>query len=110
MVDGGRAIFGRESFQVRARPGQEMVLVMRSADTVSAAVYRSGGSRSYDLTIAEAGFELSVNGQPATRIAFSPRPGWDEIVLRLPAAMLQGDTARFEIKGRYASFHYWFFQ
>ena len=110
VVDGGRAILGHEAFSIRTQPGRELVAVLRTADVVTANVYRAAGSGSLGLTVAEAGLVLRVDGEIVSRLSFRPRPGWDEVVFRVPAGLLRSERTRLELTGRYASFYYWFFQ
>ena len=44
------------------------------------------------------------------RLALPNRPGWNEHVLRVPAGAVSEGTTALELVGRYASFHYWFYQ
>jgi hypothetical protein len=110
VVDGGRAILGHEAFWVRVQPGRELVIVLRTADSVDANVYRAAGSGTLSLAVAEAGLELRVDDAIASRPVIRPIPGWHEAVLRVPGNMLGGERARLELTGRYASFYFWFFQ
>jgi hypothetical protein len=110
VVDGGRAILGYESFQVSVQPGRELTIVMRTAESVEANVYRAAGSGTLSLTVAEAGLVLRVDDEVVSRPAIRPGPGWHEAVLRVPGSLLRSERAHLELTGRYASFFYWFFQ
>jgi hypothetical protein len=110
LIDAGRVILGREAFTIRARPGRELVGVLRTAADVGANVYRAAGNGELALAIAEAGIVLSVDGETVTQLAFRPRGGWDEVVFRVPASLMRRERSRLELKGRYAAYHYWFFQ
>jgi hypothetical protein len=110
VMDAGRAILGHESFTLRAARGRDLVLVMRTAASVNANVYRASGNGSYGLELAEAGLTIEAEGQSAGRFAFRPRPGWDEQVLRIPGSLLGEGRTRLRLSGRYASFFYWAFQ
>jgi hypothetical protein len=110
LIDAGRVILGREAFTIRARPGRELVVVLRTAADVSANVYRAAGNGELELEIAEAGFVLRVDGETATQLAVRPRSGWDEVVFRVPASLIRRERPRLELEGRYAAYQYWFFQ
>jgi hypothetical protein len=110
VIDGGRAILGYESFRVRARPGRDLVMVTRTAASMDANVLRASGSSRFGIEFPEAGMIVSVDGQPATRLTFVPRPGWDEQTLRIPGRLVTRESSELRIAGRYASFYYWFFQ
>jgi hypothetical protein len=110
VIDAGRAILGEESFRVRCDPAKELVLVMRTAADASANVRGTEGTGRRTIEFPQAGLILEVNGTPVARSTFQPSEGWEELVLRVPAAALTGPEAAIRVSGRYASFHYWFFQ
>ena len=110
VIDAGRAILGYEAFNVRAAPGRDLVVVMRTAPSTEVKLLRPGGLTGGNLAFAEAGLLLTAGGRPIGRFQFRPRAGWDEQVLRVPAAAVSEPSLRLEIRGRYASFYYWFYQ
>jgi hypothetical protein len=110
VVDGGRAILGEESFVVRHAPGRDLVLVLRTAASVHAGSPRSSGPITLSLDFSEAVLSVDAGGRRIAGTAFSPRPGWDEVVVRLPGSALAGERTRLRVRGRYAAFFYWFFQ
>jgi hypothetical protein len=110
VVDGGRAILGRESFWVRVRPGRELTVVLRTADSVNAQVYRATGSGGLSLAVAEAQLTLRVDDAVVSTLSIRPAPGWHEAVFRVPGDQLHAERTRVTLTGRYASFYYWFFQ
>jgi hypothetical protein len=110
VADAGRMILGNESFRVKARPGRDLVLVMRTAGSAQVTVRRAAGSGMFELEVPEAGILVSVDGEPAGRMGFRPEPGWNEVVFRIPGRLLRdGETTLF-LQGRYTSYFYWFFQ
>jgi hypothetical protein len=110
VADAGRAVLGQESFDLRAQPGQDLVLVLRTAPAMEAAVLRLGATSVVELGFAEAALVVKVDGQPAGELRRRPAAGWDEWVLRLPGSLVRGERVRLEIAGRYASFYYWAYQ
>jgi hypothetical protein len=110
VADGGRAIVGFESFTVHTQPGREAVVVLRTAPSVDVAVLRASGATVVPLEFPLAGVELSLDGRLVSRTSFHARPGWDEMVLRIPAEHVTGAASRVELKGRYAAFQYWIYQ
>ena len=110
VADGGRAILGGESFLVRTRRGPDLLVVMRTAASAPAASMRASGSGIYGMEFPEAGLVVRAGGQVAARLAFRPRPGWDERVFRIPGGFLQDGATELALSGRYASFYYWFYQ
>jgi hypothetical protein len=110
VADAGRLILGEESFRVRTSAGRDLIIVLRTADAVIAGILRASGSGQFPLEIREAGIVLRVEGQTVGKVAFHPRPGWDEQVLRVAADRVQQGHTRLTLSGRYASYYYWFFQ
>jgi len=109
VADAGRVILGQESFRVRANPGQDLVLVMRTAGSAQVAVRSASRTGTFELEVPEGGILLSLGGQPAGRLTLRPEAGWNEFVFRIPARLVTGDE-QLRLQGRYASYTYWFFQ
>jgi len=109
VIDAGRAILGEEVFRVRCEPNRDLVVVMRTAGAAGANVLAAEGTSRHTIEFPQAGLILEVNGTQVARSSFQPSD-WDELTFRVPAAVLAGPEASMRISGRYASFHYWFFQ
>jgi hypothetical protein len=110
LADAGRAVRGHERFTVATRAGRDLLVVMRTASTARANIWSAAGATAYDLEFPEAVIALRVNGQPAGTSTFRPRPGWDELLLKVDAGRVAGPRTTLELSGRYASFRYWFYQ
>jgi hypothetical protein len=110
VADAGRAVLGNEAFDVAATPGRDLVLVLRTAPAMEAALLRVGGGSRVELAFPEAALAVKVDGQAAAEARRAPAKGWDEWVLRLPGALVRTDRPRLEVTGRYASFYYWVYQ
>ena len=110
LADGGRLIVGTESFSVATHAGRELVVVLRTRSSVTARAFRAQGPAASALEIREAGLLVRAGGQPPRRFALPLHAGWNEAVLRVPAAAIGEGRTRLEISGRYASFRYWFYQ
>jgi hypothetical protein len=110
VLDGGRAILGEESFRISTEPGREMVVLLRTAATAAATALRPAGPLNITLGFPRAGFEVEVNGHALGRVEFQPRAGWDEVAFRIPGRLIPGSETSLRLRGRYASFYYWFYQ
>jgi hypothetical protein len=110
VADAGRMIIGWESFLVRTRADRDLVLVMRTAGSAQAAVWRAGGSGMLELEVPEAAIAVFAGQEPAARIGLRPEPGWNETVIKIPAQLLAEGHTPLLLKGKYASYFYWFFQ
>jgi hypothetical protein len=110
VADAGRAILGSERFEVKTTPGRELVIVLRTADVVPVAVMRPSGSSVQQLSFVEAEIAVSADERPVTRARVHPRAGWEEAVIRVPAAAVTKARTRIDLSGRYASYRYWFYQ
>ena len=110
VVDAGRAIVGGETFEIASLPGRDLVVVVRTAADAAASVMRASGGGVFTASFAEAGFALDVGGRPQPRERFQPAAGWHEHVFSVPGAAISGTKTTLALRGRYASFYYWFFQ
>jgi hypothetical protein len=110
VADAGRAILGEETFEVRTRPGRDLVIVARTATSMGANVLRAETAGQFAIEMPRVGVAVEVDGAQAVSAAHAPAAGWDEMVLRVPGALVRGERTALRLKGRYASFHYWFFQ
>jgi hypothetical protein len=111
LVDAGRIVLGEETFAVTARPGRDLVVVLRTAEDAAANVLRPDGSRgAFALTVGEPRITVRLDGRPAAQASPRLRPGWDEVVLRIPGALVTSSRPLFQTSGRYVAFRYWFFQ
>jgi len=109
VADAGRVIFGFEEFDVRTRPGRELLVVMRTAGSAQAGAM-GVASGVHELEVPEAGFVVTANGKPAGQVIHRPAPGWNELSFRVPAALVTADKTRLRLRGRYVSHQFWFFQ
>lgn len=110
LADAGRLILGGESFRLRTRPGRDLVVVLRTHRPVVAQALRAQGSLAIPVELAETGIVVRTGGRVALRLALPNRPGWNEHVLRIPAASVPGESTELQLSGRYAAFRYWFYQ
>lgn len=110
VADAGRAILGWETFKIRTLPDRDLTMVLRTAPAVNASVMRAGGSSPLAIAFPEAGLVVSANGRVSGRLSFRPRADWDEVVLRVSRDFITGEQTNLELRGRYASFQYWFLQ
>jgi len=110
LADAGRLVVGSERFRVRSTAGRDLVLVKRSHSSVTVRAMRAGGPSAVPVEIAEDGLIVRVSGRPVLRATLPDAPGWNEHVLRLPAAVVGSGSTELELSGRYGSFHYWAYQ
>jgi hypothetical protein len=110
LIDAGRAILGEESFVVDDERGKDMRIVLRTSSSIDAITRRASGTRAVGIDLPEVQVSVEVNDVPVTRATLRPREGWDEAVLLIPGSALTTPRTRLRLSGRYASFHYWFFQ
>ncbi|MCZ7539148.1 MAG: hypothetical protein M5U29_04365 [Anaerolineae bacterium] len=100
-TDGGRVLTGGESFTLRTRPGEDLLLVTRVH-----------GRTSVPLAIFVNGVRVAQRAQPAV-------PGrWVEIVTWVPAAQITGTRTRVRIEAdvydsrtdAYSPYYHWAYQ
>jgi hypothetical protein len=110
LADAGRLILGHESFRVRTHGGRGLVVVLRTRSSIEVKALRARGGLSAPVEIPEAGLVVRAGGREVLRLALPNRPGWNEHVFRLPAEAVSDGTTDLALAGRYAAFHYWFYQ
>jgi hypothetical protein len=110
LADAGRLILGGESFDVRTRAGRDLVIVMRTRSSIVARGLRAMGGLASEVAMPEAGVLLTAGGMAPLRLRLPNAPGWNEHVLRLPKEAVAEGSTHLELRGRYASFQYWFYQ
>jgi hypothetical protein len=101
---------GGESFRVRTHGARDLVVVLRSRTPVVARAMRAQGGLSASVEAPEMGILLRAGGREVARLALPNRPGWNEHVFRVPAEAVSDGTTDLALSGRYAAFHYWFYQ
>ncbi len=111
VADGGRAILGAERMRI-ATPldGHDLVVVLRATAAPNVAVLRASGSGIVSLDLSEQTVQVDGISVRGGRSTVRLRPGWNEIVLRVPAAQIEAPWTELTISGRYAAYHYWFYQ
>lgn len=100
VLDGGRWVSLGESMRVRARPGQWLIMAMRTET-----------ERDFQL-------EVTVNGQPAGRLEARRHPGvFREPLLQIPDTLVTDSLLTIEVRRiqdpgatGYTAYHYWFIQ
>lgn len=110
LADAGRLILGHESFDVRTRAGRPLLVVLRTRSSIVARSLRSSGGLATEVAVPQAGIAIRANGREVARLSLPSAPGWNEHVIRLPADAVGEGSTRLELRGRYAAFHYWFYQ
>jgi hypothetical protein len=110
LADSGRVILGGETFRVRTRGGRDLFVVLRTSATAEAIVMRATGSLGHGFEIPESRIEVLAGEKPAARASFRAGPGWSEVVLRIPQSVVLEGATDLELRGRYAAYHYWFYQ
>jgi hypothetical protein len=110
LADAGRLILGRESFRVRTHGGRDLSVVLRTRSSITVKALRAQGGISAPVEIPEAGLVVRSGGREVLRLALPNRLGWNEHVFRVPAEAVSDGTTDLALAGRYAAFHYWFYQ
>jgi hypothetical protein len=86
------------------------VIVFRTAPWIQAGTLRASGTGAVRIDFPEAALKVDVGSAVVADETFRPRSGWDERVIHVPGSSLQSAPIRLRVRGRYASFYYWFFQ
>jgi len=90
---------------------RDLVVVLRTRSSVVAQAWRRpGDSFALPVEVPVTGLVVRAGGREVLRQSLPNRPGWNEHVLRVPAAAVAEGTTALEVAGRYAAFRYWFYQ
>jgi hypothetical protein len=103
-------VLGGESFRVRTRAGRDLVVVLRTRSSLVARGLRASGRLAAEVAVPEAGIVIHAGGREVARLALRNAPGWNEHVIQVPVAAVGEGFTSIELRGRYAAFHYWFYQ
>jgi hypothetical protein len=63
-----------------------------------------------EVGVPATGIVVQAGGREVARLSVENAAGWNEHVVRLPADAVGDGSTRLELSGRYAAFHYWFYQ
>jgi hypothetical protein len=110
LADAGRLIVGGESFRVRTHGGRALVVVLRSRSPVVVRALRAQGGLAVPVDVPGMGIVVRAGGREVARLELANQPGWNEHVFRVPAEAVSEGTTDLALSGRYAAFHYWFYQ
>lgn len=111
IADGGRAILGGETMRIATpRAGRDLTVVARVHGEPRVAVMRSAGSAIMSIALANQTFHAEVGQASGGREASRLQAGWNEIVFKVPAALLHDATTQLRLRGSYSAYHYWFYQ
>ncbi len=110
LADAGRLVLGGESFRVRTRAGRDLVVVMRSRSSIVARSLRASGGLAVEVAVPRIGLVVHAAGRDVAKLVADNAPGWNEHVLRVPQDAVGEGFTQLQLDGRYAAFHYWFYQ
>jgi hypothetical protein len=110
LADGGRVILGSEELSLATPGPQDVWLVMRTHDTPSARVRHPSGEQRMDIAMTTSAVRVETSKGRTDWMRVTLEPGWNEVIYRIPAGLLEGPVTRFRIEGRYAAYAYWAYQ
>ena len=110
IADGGRVILGSEEMTLATPHQGDVWLVMRTHATPSARVRHPAGESRIDLAMRESVLRVTTSKGRTEWFRTALEPGWNEVVYRIPAALVEGPFTSFQIEGRYAAYGYFAFQ
>jgi hypothetical protein len=110
VADGGRVILGGEEIRLATPQAGDLMVVMRTNGSPPARVRHASGERRVDLAMSETVLRMATSKGRTDWMRRTLEPGWNEVVYRVPAALLEGRVTRLRVEGRYAPFAYWVFQ
>jgi len=110
----GRAIAGWEEFRVRAKPGKDMLMIMRIGGRAFIETRCPTGVLERDIGIASGALiGIAANGAPLESVIASVdehSENMKEVTVRIPGGLIRGPLVHFLISGDHLSYAYWFYQ
>ena len=110
VADGGRVILGSEDMTFATPHPGDFWLIMRTHAAPSARVRHPTGESRTDLSMPESVLRVTTSRGRTDWFRTALEPGWNEVILRIPAALVEGPLTRVHIEGRYAAYWYSVFQ
>lgn len=111
LADGGRIIMGFEEMSITTpAANSDLWVAVRTNPAPSARVRHPDGDRRMDLALLESTVRFTTPRGRTELMKNALSPGWNEVVFRIPARLLERPATRIRINGRYAGYGYWFFQ
>jgi hypothetical protein len=115
FVDVGEAVFGSETFDLKAQPGRPVRLVMRTLlETEVMVAGADGGRRKHTYTLGSPLRLLVQNGDMQTGVMEFPITSatnqLDEIIIDIPAELISKPVNRITIGGDHFSCAFWAYQ
>jgi len=110
LADGGRLIMGAEEFDL-ATPGRgEVWLAMRTHPEPVVRLEHPTERRRVAFALGENRIRFSTRLGSTDWLPTPLEAGWNEIGYRLPENLVEGDSTRVKVEGRFSSFIYWAFR
>lgn len=110
LADGGRVILGSEEWSVQTPGGGDLWLLMRTHGSPPARVRHVSGESRMELSMPESAMRISTSRGRTEWLRTALEPGWNEVALRIPSELIEPNSTRLRIEGRYASYWYAAFQ
>ncbi|HNW35550.1 MAG TPA: hypothetical protein PKM25_11500, partial [Candidatus Ozemobacteraceae bacterium] len=110
----GRAITGWEEFRITAKPGKDMLMIMRIGGRALVETRCPTGVSERDIGIASGALiGIVVNGTPLEPVPASvdEKDGtMKEVAVRIPGSLIREPLVHFIVSGDHLSYAYWFYQ
>lgn len=109
VTEAGRVVLGSETMRVKAEPGREMRVVLRTG--LAAAMPLPSGLQAMEFS-SPINLLLQVDGKDAgtTTVNLNPAGEFTEISLRIPGELITKDSIELTVGGDHISYAYWFYQ
>jgi hypothetical protein len=111
LADGGRIIMGFEEMEIDTPSvTSDLWLAVRTHPEPSARVRHPEGERRIDLALPQSVVRFTTSKGRTDWFRTPLKPGWNEALYRIPAALLEAPRTRVRIEGRYAAYWYGAYQ
>lgn len=109
VTEAGRVVLGNASMTVNARPGHEMLLVMRTS--LLGGVQKHSGVQRFAVD-PQLRLKVFVDEEEAGEFSFllGDVGEFTEAAFRIPAALISRERVRIRLEGDHIAYAYWFYQ
>lgn len=109
ITEVGRVVMGSETMRVKAEPGREMRVVLRTSRAAGAPLPSGLEALEFASPIS---LTLQVDGKDAgsPTINLNSADEFTEANFRIPADLIQSDSIELTVGGDHLSYAYWFYQ
>lgn len=109
VTEAGRVVLGGESMTLRAQPGRDVVMVLRTS--MLGRIKKGSGEQRFGLE-SHVSLKVWVDEEEAGEFSLLLKDAaeFTEVAFRIPGELIHGEQSRIRVVGDHISYAYWFYQ